>query len=207
MLGPRQRPVFIAAAILLVIWVVAFAGYRIAKNARVTPDKVRAYVSSVDFSHLTGADREAALRRLAAMLNALSLDERQGLRRDGTINDWFSKMTEAEKGEFLDATMPTGFKQMIGAFEDLPQDKRERVVGQAMKQLKEQQANMAAGGQPPQGSNNVALSPELQDKVTKIGLQTFYSQSSAETKAELAPLLEQMQQTMQSGRMMRGGGP
>jgi hypothetical protein len=50
----------------------------------------------------------------------------------------------------------------------------------------------------------VILSPELQDKVTKIGLQTFYSQSSAETKAELAPLLEQMQQTMQSGRMMRG---
>jgi hypothetical protein len=103
--------------------------------------------------------------------------------------------------------MPTGFKQMIGAFEDLPQDRRERVVNQAMKQLKEQQANMAAGGQAQQGANGVVLSPELQDKVTKIGLQTFYSQSSAETKAELAPLLEQMQQTMQSGRMMRGGGP
>ena len=61
MLSPRQRPVFIAAAILLVIWMVAIAGYMVAKNAKVTPDKVRAYVSSTDFSHLTGADREAAL--------------------------------------------------------------------------------------------------------------------------------------------------
>ena len=33
-----------------------------------------------------------------------------------------------------------------------------------------------------------------------IGLNTFYSQSSPETKAELAPLVEQMQQQLQSGR-------
>jgi hypothetical protein len=198
MISPRQRPILLAVAALVVIWVVAIAGYKLARNATVTPEKVRAYAESVDFSHLSAAERAAALQKLAAMLNALSLEERQRLRLDRTAYKWFEKMTEAEKGEFLEATMPTGFKQMLGAFEDMPADKRQRVVDQAMKQMK------VAGGQMPPGNNGVVLSAELQEKVTKIGLKSFYSQSSAQTKAELAPLLEEMQHQMESGRMSHG---
>lgn len=189
---------------LVLIWAVAVAGYQIAQNIKVTPDKVRAYVASVDFSHLSAADRAAAIQKLAAMLDALTLDERQSLRLDRTAYKWFDQMTEKEKGTFLEATMPTGFKQMITAFENLPADKRQRVVDQAIKQMKDARAKMAATGQlPPPGTNGVVLSQELQDKVTTIGLQTYYSQSSAQTKAELAPLLEEMQRTMESGRMLR----
>ena len=203
MFSPRLRPIVLAVATLAVIWVVAIAGYEIAKNAKVTPEKVRAYVAAVDFSHLSAAEREAALQKLAAMLNALSLQERQGLRLDHTAYKWFEQMTEAEKSEFLEATMPTGFKQMIGAFEDMPADKRKRVVDQAVKQMKDAREKMAAGGQmPPPGTNTVVLSAELQDEVTKIGLKSFYSQSTAQTKAELAPFLEEMQRTMESGRML-----
>jgi hypothetical protein len=77
------------------------------------------------------------------------------------------------------------------------------MVNDAINQMKSAQEKMAAGGQPPD-ANGGALSPELQEKMMKVGLQSFYSQSSAQTKAELAPLLEQMQQMMESGRMMRG---
>jgi hypothetical protein len=204
MFSPRLRPIVLAVATLAVIWVVAIAAYEIAKNAKVTPEKVRAYVAAVDFSHLSAAEREAVLQKLAAMLNALSLQERQGLRLDHTAYKWFEQMTEAEKSEFLEATMPTGFKQMIGAFEDMPSDKRKRVVDQAVKQMKDAREKMAAGGQmPPPGTNTVMLSAELQDEVTKIGLKSFYSQSTAQTKAELAPFLEEMQRTMESGRMLR----
>jgi hypothetical protein len=203
MLNPRQRPVLLAVAALIVIWLLALAGYEIAKNATVTPDKVRAYIASVDFSHLTAAERDAAIARLAAMLNALTLEERQSLRLERLA--WFNQMTEAEKSKFLDATLPTGFKQMLAAFEDMPTDKRKHVIDQAVKQMQDANASLAAGGQaPPAGRNGAVLSPELQEKVTKIGLQSFYSQSSAETKAEMAPLLEEMQHTMESGRMMRG---
>ena len=98
MLNPRLRPVFVALTTLVLIWVVAIVGYRIAKNAVVTPDKVRAYIASVDFSRLTAAEREAAIQKLAAMLNALTLAERQSLRMERLA--WFNQMTEAEKGEF-----------------------------------------------------------------------------------------------------------
>lgn len=204
MFSQRQRPVLLAVAALVLIWVVAIAGYQIAQNVKVTPDKVRNYVSSLDFNHLSAADRAAAIQKLAAMLNALTFEDRQGLRLDHTAYKWFGQMTEEEKGTFLEATMPTGFKQMISAFETLPADKRQRVVDQAVKQMKDARAKMAATGElPPQSTNGVVLSQDLQDKVTKIGLQTFYSQSSAQTKAELAPFLEEMQRTMESSRMLR----
>lgn len=204
MFSQRQRPVLYAVAALVSIWVVAMAGYHIAQNLKVTPDKVRAYVASTDFSHLSSADRAAAIQKLADMLNALSMEERRGLRLDKTAYQWFEQMTEAEKSAFLEATMPTGFKQMITAFENLPADKRQRVVDQSVKQMRDARAKMAATGQlPPQGTNNPVLSQDLQDEVTKIGLKTFYSQSSAQTKAELAPFLEEMQRTMESGRMLR----
>jgi len=204
MLNPRQRLIFLAVTALVVIWAVAITGYQIAKNSRVTAEKVRAYAESVDFSRLSASERAAAIRKMAAMLNALTLEERQSLRLDRTAYRWFDKMTEEEKGKFLEATMPTGFKQMLAAFEDMPADKRQRVVDQAVRQMQDAREKMAAGGQMPQpDANGVVLSPELQEKMTKIGLQSFYSQSSAQTKAELAPLLEEMQRTMESGRMMR----
>ncbi len=197
-------------AALVFIWVVAVAGYKIAQNAKVTPDKVRAYASSVDFSHLSAAERAAAIQKLAAMLNALTLEERQNLRLDQTAYAWFNQMTEAEKSAFLAATMPTRFNQSISAFENLPPEKRQQVVTQAIKQMKDAREKMAAAGQlPPPGTNSLGgtnglvLSQELQDQVTKLGLQSFYSQSSAQTKAEVAPLLEEMQRAMEAGRMLR----
>jgi hypothetical protein len=186
----------------LAIWVVAVAGYFIAKNAKMTAEKVRAYVAAVDFSKLSTAERAEALRKLADMLNRLSLEERREMRMGRTIGDWFAQMTEEEKAAFIEATMPTGFKQMIAAFEELPADRRQRTVDQALKRLREQRPRNAFDES--NGTNAPPLSPELEAKVRTIGLKSFYGESSAQTKAELAPLLEELQRSMESGRAFRG---
>jgi hypothetical protein len=207
MLSQRWRPIFLTALALIVIWVIALTGYTIAKNSRVTAEKVRAYVESVDLSKLPGSARAKAIQKLAAMLNALSLEERQQARLDRVAGRWFEQMTEEERAAFIEATMPTGFKQMLTAFEQLPEEKRRKTIDDAVRRLKETQAKAQADGtsgkangtnQPP------VLSPELEAKVRTIGLQTFYSQSSAQTKAELAPVLEELQKVMESGRPFRG---
>jgi hypothetical protein len=76
-----------------------------------------------------------------------------------------------------------------------------------MRRLKQEHDQYLAGqgDRNPGGPNNgPVLSPELQAKVRSIGLKAFYSQSSAQTKAELAPLLEELQKSMQSGRAFHG---
>ena len=206
MVSQRQRAVIWAAAAIVGIWGVAIAGYLIARNAKVTAEKVRDYVESVDLSKLSGAARAKAIRELADKINALSLEERQRMRMSRTAYWWFEQMTEEEKGQFIDATMPTGFKQMIAAFEQMSEEKRRKAIDDALRRLHESNDRPRAGQIVMQAGTNrpPPISEELQMKVRTIGLKTYYSQSSAQTKAELAPLLEELQRVMESGRGFRG---
>src|SRR5258706_11498159 len=206
MLSQRWRPLFFSLVALLAIWGLAFTGYTIAKNSRVTAEKVRAYVESVDLTKLSADARARAIQKLANMLNALSLEERRRTRMERIAWGWFEQMTEEEKAAFIDATMPTGFKQMLASFEQLPEEKRRRAIDDAVRRLKESQQKLQAGGPTANGGATNAppgLSQDLQAKVRTIGLKTFYSQSSAQTKAELAPVLEGLQRVMESGRPLR----
>jgi hypothetical protein len=192
---------------ILALWLVALAGYKIAKNSKMTAEKVRAYAESVDLSKLSGEARARALRELADKLNALSAEERRKARLERAAMSWFGQMTEEEKAKFIEATMPTGFKQMLTSFEQLPEEKRRKTIDDALHRLRE--ARDQGGGGPRGGGRTgtngpPVLSEELQAQIRTIGLKTFYSQSSAQTKAELAPVLEELQRAMESGRMFRG---
>jgi hypothetical protein len=207
MLSHRWRPVVFSLVALLAIWLLAVAGYTIAKNSRMTAEKVRAYVESVDLSKLSGEARARALQKLAEMLNALSLEERRQARMERTMWAWFGQMTDGEKAAFLEATMPTGFKQMLTAFEELPEEKRRRAIDDTLRRMKESQQKAQTAGSSTNAPGTNAppvLSEYLQAKMRTIGLKTFYTESSAQTKAELAPVLEELQRVMESGRPLLG---
>jgi len=205
MVNPRWRAVWYCAIAVVGIWALAIAGYAFARNAKVTPEKVKAYIASTDLSKLSGDARARAIRKLADMLNALSMEDRRKARLERLTWGWFGEMTEEEKGNFLEMTMPTGFKQMLTSFEQLPPDKRHRTIDDALRRLREGQGRGPFGQGGGNGTNGApVLSDDLQAKVRTIGLKALYSDSSAETKAELAPLLEEMQRVMESGRPFRG---
>lgn len=206
-MSTRRRPLLIALAVLGVVWTLSLGGFALARHLKVTPEKVRAYLHAVDFAHLSGPERAKALRKLAAMLNALSLGERRAARLDGELNRWFAAMTDAEKGEFMEATMPTGFRQMLTAFEQLPAEKRRKAIEDSVRRMRDQREKLAqASPEELAGMDTNApleLKPELREKAVRLGLKTFYETGSPEMKAELAPMLEEMQQSMESGRLFR----
>jgi hypothetical protein len=203
----QTRFLICAIATIVGIWVLAMAGRAYLESLKMTSDKVRAYMESVDFARLTGDARANAIKELEDELNALPYEERQRLRLQHLIDTWFNEMTEEEKSQFVEATMPTGFKQMISAFQQLPDDKRRRLIDNTMNNLRNANDHPTRSLQnstnaPAGGTNAPIISPELEAKIRDIGLKTFYSQSSAETKAEMAPVLEELQRQMQNGRVI-----
>ncbi len=114
-------------------------------------------------------------------------------------------MTEAEKSDFLEATMPSGFKQMLASFEQQPAEKRQKAITDAVKRLQEARLDTSSQTNKADAGTNAppVLSEDLQKKVAMMGLQSVYGSSSAATKAELAPLLEEIQKNMETGRMFR----
>jgi hypothetical protein len=207
-MNARYRPVFLAVAALVAVWLAAVGGYALSEHFKMTAEKVRAFLQETDLGTLSGDARARALHELAEKVNALPVEERRRARADRLWSTWFQEMTEAEKGEFLDATLPSGFHQMLASFEQQPADKRQRAIDEAIKQLRQERNSLTdkpAGANPDDTNGPPVLSQELQKKVTTIGLSSVYSGSSAETKAELAPLLEEIQKNMESGRLFRGG--
>ena len=193
---------------MVCVWLLAWAGYTFAKNSRMTAEKLRAYLGSVELNNLSGEKRAKAIQKLADKFNALSPEERRLMRAGRFTGRWFEEMTEEEKGTFIEATMPTGFKQMMTAFEQLPEEKRRRTIDNAMKRLLMARKKIA-DGEPGEilGGETTSVplwSKELEEKVRTVGLKNLYSQSSAQTKAALAPMLEELQNAMRAGGTFRG---
>lgn len=103
--------------------------------------------------------------------------------------------------------MPSGFQQMFTAFEQMPADKRRKAVDDSVKRMREQREKAALAGPDEVASTDTEkpaeLPTELREKAVQIGLKTFYDTGSAQMKAELAPMLEEMQRSMESGQLFR----
>jgi hypothetical protein len=202
----RRRTFIYAGTALVAAWLIAGTAVWLARASKMTAAKVAARVQQLELSRLSAEQRAAALRELAAKLNALSYEERRKARLAGGWERLFGEMSEVEKTEFLEATLPSGVKRMLTAFEELPADKRRRAISEASRELQRARETLETDGESAWAvatNRPPPLSEELQKRAVKLGLRTFYSESSAQAKAELAPLLEEMQRNMESGRLFR----
>ena len=183
----RVTPWLKISLALLVIWAVAGGLIYWARAEKPTPQSIAAYLRSADITSRTGADRDKVIHRVEDMLNGISYEDRQELRREGLTNRFFGSLTPDEQGQFLDATLPTGFKQMMDSFNKMDHARRKQIVDNALARMRQDE------GERPR--------PNLNDKNTQRivdqGLRSFYSDADADVKLDLAPLIEQMQRNVQ----------
>src|SRR5579884_2466517 len=198
------RTILSVAAALCCIGLLAWAGLGLTRRRPMSAEEVSQYANSVDLSRLVGSQRSAALLELKDRVNSMTLEERRKWWLSGDWRKWFAQMTENEKGHYIDATLPTGLKQVLNAFGQLPDAERSKAIDDAMRQLKATHRlvtdhepghaeSMYGTNAPP------VLSPDLENRARMVGFKTFYVDSSPQTKAELAPLVEELQHQLELG--------
>ena len=179
-----------ALLVLSAIWLIAGGTIWWARNAKPTPESITRYVESHPLDGQSDRERAKRLGNVAEQINGLDYETRRDMRIGRKLDGFFKSLTGPEQAHFLDLTLPEGFKQTMEALNKMEPEKRKKFVGQALEEMKKHE-----GDQPPEGA------PDKLDanaeKIINQGLKSFYSDSSAETKMDVAPLIEQLQKNLQ----------
>lgn len=192
----QTRMLFKGLAAIALVWALAWGLMRWAGAARATPEKVVAFVEANPLSAIEDPDeRLRVIGQLADMLNALDPADLRELEERAVADprrEAFEGMTPEEQLFFLERRVGRAFQQMMQSFNDMDREERKRIVDRSLKQMREDRGRPARLEE---------TDPEIAERITEAGLKAYYEDANAETKLDLAPLLEEMQRSM---TMMRG---
>jgi hypothetical protein len=185
----KSRLLLSAAAGLVALWVVVLGAIHFLHLLVPTAASTTAWVNRQDWSPLTPEERAKRLADLANQMNQMSFDERQKLLARRGLQPLMTQMSEDERLSLMDQTLSRGFAQAIEAINRMKVDDRRRLVTQAVENMKRWD-DQQQGPRP--GMSDAAM-----QKVIQTGFSSYLQNASAETKLDLAPLIEQMQINMQ----------
>ena len=124
------------ALALAVLWACALGGIYWLRASRATVASLTDAFAHANLNSKSPTDRARTLHGIEDGLNDLSFEERQNLQRNGMTRQFFLSLTPAEQSAFLDATLPTDFKQLMEAFNKMDPAKRKHVrVPHALEQM------------------------------------------------------------------------
>jgi len=203
-----RRSVVIKAVIALaLVWGVVWGIRTWAGSRKVTAEKVNQEIVEADFEDWSGskgqsddpAEREAEIRRIAGMINRLDFQEREKNRQNRTAEEFYRKLNPEERTLFVDLTLMESMNRFMAALDGLKPAERKRFVKQALKEIDE-------GRTAEEMARAEALGDDLLDRISEEGMRAYFSKASADTKLDLAPLMEAMNEVMQGMRGNDFGG-
>lgn len=172
-----------------------------AASKKITADRLNREISELrfeDWSESSGStadakERQEEIRRIAEMVNRLDFKEREKNRENQSAEDFFRKLNAQEKNLFIDLTIVETMGRFMEALDQMPAEQRKEFVEKGLREIQEGRTE-----------EEMARAQELDDKIlTKIsqeGMRAFFNNASADTKLDLAPLMEAMNEVMQGLR-------
>jgi hypothetical protein len=137
--------------------------------------------------------REGALRDIAGMVNRLDFQEREKNRENRSGEAFFRKLSPKEKSLFIELTVMESMSRFMQSLDAMTPEQRKKFVEQGLKEIREgrTEAEMARADE---------LGEDLLNKISEEGMKAYFQKSSADTKLDLAPLMEAMNEAMQGLR-------
>jgi len=199
----RKRVLIQTLLALVLLWgavtvVRAFAG-----SKQITAGKIAAEANAAGFEDWSqygtapdtsrGKDREKKIREVADLVNRLDFAEREKTRDDRSLERMTNLMTHDEKVLFIDLTVRESMGRFMEAIDKLPPEKRKQFVEKALKDIE-------TGKTAEEIARLQNMGKDVMEKVQSEGMRAYFEKASADTKLDLAPLMESTNELMQNLR-------
>ncbi len=173
---------------MALLWVIAGGILWGLRVSRPTPEKV---IARLETRPLGQTDRADQITWVVNQVNGLDFANRQKLVRSPVMRQFYTSLTPEEQKDYLSRTMPEGFRQIMIALNRMTPEKRKQVLERASENLRKMQAEEGTERDRP------PVDDETMRKIVAQGMTSFYEEANAEVKLDCAPLIEQIQQTLQ----------
>lgn len=188
-------------AVLALVWALVFAVRSFASSKKITAELIDREIREMKFEDWSenpggGAvakEREEEVRRIADMVNRLDFAEREKNRDNRSGEGFFRKLSAKEKNLFVDLTIVESMSRFMEALDQMPEEERKGFVQKGLKEIQE-------GRTEEEMARAKEMDETLLTKISEEGMRAYFDKASADTKLDLAPLMEAMNEVMQGLR-------
>jgi hypothetical protein len=199
----RRSVILKAAIVLAIVWAVVWGVRAWAGSRKITAERVQARIEAADFVDWSDRDkppsaveaelREKELREIAGLVNRLDFQEREKNRRNRGGEEFFRKLSTSEKNLFIELTVMESMNRFMESLDAMPPEQRRKFVEQGLKEV-------AEGRTAEEMARADELGADLLQKISQEGMRAYFEKSSTQTKLDLAPLMQAINETMQGLR-------
>jgi hypothetical protein len=197
----KQAVILKGLAVLALVWALVFGVRSFASSKKITAERLEREVRELNFadwsenpgSGALAKEREEEIRRVAEMVNRLDFAERERNRESRSGEDFFRKLSPKEKNLFIDLTIMESMSRFMEALDQMPEEQRKKFVEQGLKEIRE-------GRTEEEMERAREMDDNLLTKISEEGMRAYFDKASADTKLDLAPLMEAMNEVMQGLR-------
>jgi DNA-directed RNA polymerase specialized sigma24 family protein len=200
----RRNKVLLQTLLALVLlWGVVAAVRAFAGSRQITAEKVAKAVDAAALEDWSGQiappdtakakQRDEKLRDIAGLVNRLDFAEREKTRDDRSTERLFRRMSPDEKKLFIDLTIRESMGKFMEAIDQLPPEKRKEFVEKGIREIQ-------SGKTGEEMARAQELVDDLLETIASEGMRAYFEKASADTKLDLAPLMESMNEVMQGLR-------